>query len=165
MPSPCPITWWVLRDQELSLFAKQANEPVLIIGEDGLSVLELIRPPTVFAPLFELRATSTHSVHEQIQQRLETLFECGRVEGARSSLHGTIRTHLGSMGEWVQVNISLVFSNHEVSPYFRERQDPSYHMLPLEVCKLWDLPIYEGPPDPPEPPPIRLSRYERTPVI
>ena len=130
-----------------------------------MSAMEVRVPTRVFSPLFELVATSTHSVHEQIQQRLELLVECGHVEGTGGSLYGTIRTHLGSMGEWVQVTIGLAFSRHSVEPYFREHHDLGYRVLPSEVCALWNLPTYEGPPGPPEPPPIRLSRYERDPVI
>lgn len=162
MPSPCPITWWVLRDQDLPIFAKEANEPVWIIGEEGENIMEIRRPTRVIAPLFELLANDTQSIHGQIQVRLEALAECGRVEGSEGALYGTIRTHLGSMGEWVKVTISLVFSNHELEPYFRKRSDPSYRRIPLDDCNLWDLPIYEGPPPPP---PKRISRYERKPVI
>lgn len=165
MPSPCHITWWVLRDQDLPLFAKEANEPVWIIGEEGENIMEIRRPTRVIAPLFELLANDTQSIHNQIQVRLEALVECGQVEGSEGALYGTIRTHLGSRGEWVKVTISLVFSNHELEPYFRERSDPSYRRLSTTDCDMWDLPIYEGPPPPPEPPPKRISRYERKPVI
>ena len=166
MPSPRPITWWHLRDQELPLFTKAANEPVWIIGEEGENIMEILLPTRIILPLFELVAGNDLSIEDQIQFRLEALVECGQVGGSEGELYGTIRTNLtGSRGESVKITVGLAFSKHKLEPYFREHHDPSYTLISKVACNVGGLPVYEGVQKPPEPPIKRLSRYERKPVI
>ena len=168
MPSPRPITWWHLQDQEIPIFTKTVNEPVWIIGEDGENILEIRRPPRIITPLFSVQEEvgEEEPLLNQIQVYLEALVECGHPEGSEGHLYGVIRNHLiQDGGNFIKVTIGLAFSLHELEPYFRERDDPTYRRMRAIDCSLWSLPTYDGPPKPPEPPIKRISRYERKPVI
>jgi hypothetical protein len=167
MPSPRPITWWHLQDQELPIFSKLVGEPVWVIGEDGESILEVMRASRLLTPLFSIQeevGEDYPSILEQIQSRLEALVLCGSQEGPESRLYGVIRTH-AIRDTLTLVTVGLAFSNHLLEPYFRERFDQGYRRMRAVDCSLWSLPVYEGPPPPPELPIKRVSRYDRKPVI
>jgi hypothetical protein len=163
MPIPAPIIWWSLREAERALFRKTEGLPVLLVGQDGENILEVRIADMVDVPLFSLLEQGFESlrISEQIQFRIDALFEEGARLGPNGRFHAVFKT-LESDFQGRRITIGLSYCTEDLIPIFGP---PLFGgpKISLKDCELIGLPTWDRR-DPPYTGP-RPSRYTRKWVI
>jgi hypothetical protein len=162
MPSPAHITWWTLREAERALFRKTEGVPVLVIGQEGENILEVRVAGRVDVPLFVLGDfLGSHTIGQQIQFRLDAMFEVGASLGPNGRFHAVFR-NLESDRQGNRITLGVSYSTEDLVPIFGPPLigEP---LIPVGSCTLIGLPTwiegtktYTGP---------RPNRYRRKWVI
>ena len=135
----------------------------MLIGEEGDNILEVQVAGRVAVPLFSLSEQGFESptIFQQIQYRLDALFEEGARLGPNGRFHGIFR-ELESDLQGRRLVIGIAYCTEDLVPLFGPPLtiDPS---IPLKDCELIGLPTWDTR-DPPYTGP-RPSRYKRKLVI
>lgn len=171
MPSPAPITWWPLPGDSLAIFNKPQGLPVLFFGEEGDSLIELQLSQRVLVPIFTLSnpspSTESQSLIQQIQTRLDFMFEEGSRLGEGGRFHAVFKSLESDYLQGDRLTLGLAYCTEDLIPAFvNEAWDsstsrPTIPQIPIKGCDLAWLPSwvespYMGP---------RPSRYKRKLVI
>jgi hypothetical protein len=167
MPSPAPITWWILRENEQALFRKTEGVDVLVVGQEGENILEVRLADSVYAPLFVLEnfPLGIHTLGEQIQFRLDAMFEVGAslgINGRFNAVFQSLNPDQSSQNQGARLTIGISYSTEDLTPLFHPPLIGDAFLSEVS-CALIGLPTWSPNTKPYTGP--RPSRYQRKWVI